>query len=262
MHADATLLTFKGRLNAFAALHRTLLDDGWENIDLKRDHSLRVLEEAQGILASLLPGQAPEPELHHAVQVAALFHDMGRFPQYVRWGTFNDRVSDDHGRQGVRAIRRAGVVRELPDRLRKVVLGAVVLHNRRYLPAGLPADVDFAVRVVRDADKLDIYPVMLSHLEPGGIDNPVVTLGLKDDAEAVSPKIMEQVSGRGLCNYDDMRYVNDFKLLILSWVYDLNFAHSREQVVGRGYLDRLFDCLPKNGNFGRLAEQLREDVGV
>lgn len=262
MRADAPLAAHKGRLAAFAAMHRALLDEGRENIDLKREHSLRVLDEALGILDSLGVDEAPEPDLRRAVELAALYHDMGRFPQYVRWRTFNDRVSENHGRLSVRAIRKAGVLAGLPDRQRKVVLSAVVLHNRRFLPPSLPPDVDFAARVVRDADKLDIYPVMLAHLEPGGIDNPVVTLGLDTDPEACTPAILEQISRRELCNYDDMRFVGDFKLLVLSWIYDLNFAHSRAALVRRGHLDRLLACLPRGDAFERLGAQVRADLGV
>ncbi|WP_461210716.1 HD domain-containing protein [Desulfocurvus sp. DL9XJH121] len=259
METDAFLAPHRERLRAFALEHWARIADGRENIDLKLDHSLRVLDEALGITASL-GGGASGRDLLDAVHLAALYHDMGRFPQFERWGTFNDRKSMNHGRLSLYAARAAGVLDGLSPRLRKVALAAILMHNRRLLPPNLPGDVDFAVRVVRDADKLDIYPVMLSHLEPGAPANPVVTLGLADDPEAYTPQILEQILAGSLCEYRDMRYTNDFKLLVLSWIYDLNFGHSRRALAERGYLERLLACLPRNEAFGGLGERLRADL--
>lgn len=260
LETEFSLDEHKRRLAAFAAEHRALVVQGPENVDLKLDHSLRVFEEAVAVAASLVPDLAPGSELERAVHLAALYHDMGRFPQYLRWGTFNDRKSEDHGRLGVRAIRKAGVLDGQPERVRKVALSAVILHNRRSLPPHLPPDVDLAARVVRDADKLDIYPVMLAHLEPGGPDNGVVTLGLERDPEAYTPEILEQVQGRDLCEYALMRYQNDFKLLVLSWVYDLNFPATRRAVAERGYVERLAAALPDSPVFRELGARVRADL--
>ena len=65
-----------------------------------------------------------------------------------------------------------------------------------------------------------------------------------------------------MVNYQDMVWVNDFKLLLCSWVYDLNYGVSRVVVRERGYLEKLVGYLPRSPEFARLGRQLREDLAA
>ena len=65
-----------------------------------------------------------------------------------------------------------------------------------------------------------------------------------------------------MVNYQEMVWVNDFKLLLCSWIYDLNYPVSRRVVRERGYLEELLGYLPQNSEFKRLGEQLREDLAA
>lgn len=226
------------------------------NIDLKKDHSLRVLHEAQSITRSLDLG----PEFAGLCHLAALFHDLGRFIQYQTYHTFNDKVSEDHGRLGLKVLRRTGVLKGLGPREQGLVRTAVLLHNRRFLPRGLRPDAALAVRIVRDADKLDIFPVLLKYFAPNAPLNLVVMLNLKPHQTEYTPAILSQVMARGLAEYNDMVWINDFKLLICSWVYDLNFPATRRAVLERGYLDATIGLLPDTPEFKALGERLKKDL--
>ncbi|NJB67352.1 hypothetical protein GGQ74_000992 [Desulfobaculum xiamenense] len=228
------------------------------NVDLKREHSLRVLDEARMITDSL--GSDVGGGLVDLVHLAALYHDLGRFPQYERWRTFDDSVSANHGLLGLRALRESAALSQLPARARRVVQAAVALHNRRFVPPHLPRDIALALGVVRDADKLDIMRVMLAHLEPGAPANAVVTLGLADVPDAYTPDVLDQLARRRLASYSQMRYFNDFRLMLLSWVYDLNFAASRRAFVERGHLDALAVGLPDAPAVRGAVEQVRADL--
>ncbi|MDY7000643.1 MAG: HD domain-containing protein [Thermodesulfobacteriota bacterium] len=228
------------------------------NIDLKKDHSLRVLEEAQSITRSL----DLAPGLAGLCHVAALFHDLGRFTQYAKYHTFNDKISEDHGRLGLKVLRQTGILKGLSPKERSLVQTAVLLHNRRFLPRGLRPDAALAVRVVRDADKLDIFPVLLTHFAPNAPLNLVVMLNLKPHETEYTPGILAQVMARGLAEYNDMVWINDFKLLICSWVYDLNFPATRRAVLERGYLDTTIGLLPDTPEFTALGERLKKDLSA
>ena len=52
-----------------------------------------------------------------------------------------------------------------------------------------------------------------------------------------------------MVNYQEMVWVNDFKLLLCSWVYDLNYRVSRAVVRERGYLEELLGYLPRSPEF-------------
>ncbi|BBD08322.1 HD domain-containing protein [Desulfovibrio ferrophilus] len=248
------------RFGDFVAKYRAMADGQLGNIDLKREHSLRVLDNAQLILKGIAGQGGLDAGLVETVHLAALYHDTGRFPQLVRYGTFKDKLSDDHGRMGVRALREEGLLEDLDPVRRKVVLSAVILHNRRNLPRGLPFGIDLAARAVRDADKLDIFLVMLEHLDCDSPLDKTITLGLEEDPEAYTPVVLEQVQGRSQANYMDMRYLNDFKLLLASWVYDLNFTSSRALLRERGHLNDLLKLMPDRPEFIELGRQLQTDL--
>jgi HD superfamily phosphodiesterase len=226
------------------------------NVQLKIDHTMRVLEFARQIAAA----QSPHGVLTELVHLAALFHDVGRFPQYARYRTFHDQMSVNHAYQGVLTLKRERVLAELPQAARKLVLGAVALHNRRVLPRGLLQELEDLTRMVRDADKLDIIQVMLVHFRPGVRHNKVVNLELKPDPDKYTPAILSQVLKREMVNYQEMVWVNDFKLLLCSWIYDLTYPVSRRVFRERGYLEEILGYLPQTTEFKRLGQQLREDL--
>lgn len=244
------------RFLGYVAAQRAKAVSQLENIDLKRDHSLRVLDNARLIIAPA----GLDAEVAETVLLGALYHDTGRFPQLLRYGTFKDSKSDNHGRMGVRALREEGLLDDLAPARRKTVLSAVILHNRRDLPRDLPCEIDLGARVVRDADKVDILRVMLDQVQPGAKRDRTVMLELEEDAEAYTPIVLQQVQGRRQANYADMRFTNDFKLLLASWVYDLNFVSSRVLVRERGLLEELLELFPDRTEFRALADQLRGDL--
>ncbi len=170
-------------------------------------------------------------------------------------------MSVNHAYQGVVTLKEHRVLEDLPGAARRLVLGAVALHNRRSLPRGLPAELRDLTRVLRDADKLDIFQVMLAHFRPGVRHNQVVNLELKPHPDKYTPELLARVRQRQMVNYLDMVWVNDFKLLLCSWIYDLNYEVSREIVRERGYLEELLGYLPQSPEFERLGQQLRAGSG-
>lgn len=232
------------------------------NIDLKLAHSRRVCDEARLITECLVDrGQMSKREQELAV-VAALFHDIGRFPQYARYGVFDDSVSANHGLLGLKTLKASGILDGFPSRDRKCIQAAVGLHNRKSVPSNMPADFSKIVAVVRDADKLDIFPVMLKHFQPDAPANDVVLLGVERDSEKYTSAIVEQVQQQRIGDYSLMQYTNDFKLLVLSWVYDMNYAVSKRELAKRGHIESVFSLLPKKEPFQSLKKQLERDVSA
>ena len=221
-----------------------------EHIDLKRDHSLRVHALATRIVSR--EGLVP-PVLHLA---AALLHDVGRFPQYERFRTYRDDESVDHGEEGARFLKESDFLADFSPLERDAVIEAVRLHNKRTLPEDMDPLVRSICEAVRDADKLDIVPVVLSRMMPDGPRDGIITLGLEDESGAWTESVADAVEAGESPAYTDMRYVNDFKLLLASWGPMLVHGASRDIYAGRGYLDTLFALLPQTARFGELRAGL------
>lgn len=221
-----------------------------EHIVLKRDHSLRVHALATRIVA----GEGLTPSLPHLA--AALLHDIGRFPQYERFGTYRDDQSVDHGEEGAAFLADSDFLAAFEDRERECIVQAVRQHNKRELPADLDPLTRSICEAVRDADKLDIVPVVLSRMQADGPRDPVITLGLADEPQAWSGAVLAAVAAGANPSYRDLTYINDFALLLASWGPMLVHGASRSIFAGRGYLDRLFALLPDSPGFHGLKADL------
>ncbi len=246
----SVLRGMRARFVAMAGEYAERLGDRREHIVLKRDHSLRVHALATKIVSreSIAPAA---PYL-----AAALVHDIGRFSQFERFGTYRDDESVDHGEEGADFLRGSDFLEAFEPQVRECVILAVRLHNKREIPSGLDPLTRSLCVVVRDADKLDIVPVVLSRLGAAGPKDPVVTLGLADDPMAWTDAVADAVADGESPAYGDLRYINDFKLLLASWGPSLVHGASRRIFARRGYLDSLFALLPRTGRFAELRCRL------
>lgn len=211
---------------------------------LKRKHCLLVMEEARALALDI----GLEPRLTELATVAGLTHDVGRFPQYRRYGTFRDADSADHAVLGLQVLARQGALAAFERRDRRLVRGAIVAHNRRALPRALLRGDDqqalTLARIVRDADKLDIVRVMIEHFNAPGSKDPVVFMGLPDHPDKINEALVEAIEAGTIGSYAAMTSVNDFALLLLSWINDMAFARSRRLFFERGHVRSLFAVLP------------------
>jgi hypothetical protein len=221
-----------------------------EHIVLKRDHSLRV----HALAARIVAGEGLAPALPYLA--ASLLHDIGRFPQFERFGTYRDDESVDHGDEGAAFLEESVLLKAFGERERDCIIQAVRMHNKREIPEGMAPLARSVCEVVRDADKLDIVPVVLSKMQAAGPRDPVVMLGLADEPAAWTPSVLETVAAGGNPSYGELRCFNDFALLLASWGPVLVHRSSRRIFAHRGYLDRLFSQLPAEAVFMTLKADL------
>lgn len=250
------LSEYEQRFRRFCEPYADRAGERRATVQLKIDHTFRVLELARRITAD----QGFDEGDAFLAHLAALFHDVGRFPQFERYGVFNDASSENHARLGVKTLLRHKMLRDLGNKEKRTVLGAVFLHNQRALASGLPPALDRVARVVRDADKVDIVPVMYAHLRPGAPTNKAVTMGLTPHPDNHTPELLEELRQRRIASYSLMRWHNDFKLLVMTWIYDINYPASLRLLREGGHLDELMDSLPPLPHFEAARAQIREDM--
>lgn len=225
---------------------------------LKIRHSMAVLENARRMVVC----ENFTPVQRRVCLLAALYHDVGRFEQYLRFHTFKDRESCDHGQMGVRILKQEKRLDGEAPLVRKAVLAAVALHNRFALPRGLPELTATAAHVVRDADKLDILRVMDEHLSGPGPYHPTVVLSLPDAPGIYSEAVLRAAHEGRVAAYADLRSVNDFRLLLGTWFFDMHFATSRRQFVEDGHALSLLRGLPDHAPYGQVKQAMLAKLGA
>lgn len=219
-----------------------------QNIQLKEAHTKRVCEEILDIGNSIgLNGN----DLRMA-EVMALFHDIGRFEQYARYKTFVDLKSEDHAVLGAKVLRKTGVLNILDKSTADLIVRGIVYHNRASLPKDESERCLFFAKLLRDADKLDIWRVVTEYYQRKKENhNGVIELGLPDIPE-ISPEVCEDIMAKRIVNIGDLKTLNDFKLLQMGWIFDVNFCRTFELIQERRYLEMLHDALPQTKKVSAL----------
>lgn len=240
-------------LTRFGASHLIGTDHDNGLIQLKIDHSLRVLDNARLIV----DGENISGQTATLCQLAALYHDIGRFPQFAKYRTFNDRESTNHGRLGVLTLRDLDLPGDLSARDWCTVRFAVAQHNLKSTRDTLPSHLATPTQLVRDADKIDIFRVMVDHFSSDNPD-PVVTHGFDDIPGVYTDEIYDAVMAEQTGDYRLIRCSNDFKLLIIGWLYNLHFMTSIALIAENNYLEQLFSLLPKDDKIQRLEEKINK----
>lgn len=225
-----------------------------EAIKYKEDHTRRVCAKIVYLGQSL--GLTPADLL--LAEAIALLHDVGRFRQFASYRTFNDRHSENHALLGVRELEAAGVLLPLPDEDRYLILKAIEYHCLCELPSNLPERLSLFAKLIRDADKLDILEGFTSSLEKENqAPNPLLYAGLASVPE-YSPLLLENTLQGKRCHYDQVKTFNDRKLLMLSWLFDINFPYTMEEIARQQIVERIVQTLPQAEEIRQLYRYLKE----
>ncbi|MBN1759283.1 MAG: HD domain-containing protein [Chitinispirillaceae bacterium] len=223
------------------------------NIELKKRHTMNVCIEIVDIANSI----ALNRQDVFLAEAVALLHDVGRFDQYMRYHTFDDATSENHAMLGAGILDREGVLEDIDRATRKLILDVVACHNRAELPVEDDKRRTFFLKLLRDADKIDIWRIVTQYYERHpSISTRSIELNLPDTPE-ISNQIVEALLAGRTARTKDMKTLNDFKLLQIGWVFDLNFSRTLQIAAGRRYLDRIRDTLPDSDIVNRVFRKAK-----
>lgn len=238
---------------AFAA-YAARYDADDPKVKLKIDHTYRVAALCERIAASLdLP-----PAERDLAWLCGLLHDIGRFEQLRRYGTFNDAQSIDHAAMSARVLFDEGHIAEyLDDRTQDETLRTTVAWHSAYR---LPPDLDARTRrfcaILRDADKVDILRVNVE--TPMEDIYGVTTRALR--RSPVSPAVLEAFYAHHAVLRSLKQYPADHAVGHASLVFELEYPESLRAVREQGYLFRLLDFPTDLPETARIFAALREHM--
>jgi hypothetical protein len=214
-------------------------------------HGIQMKEIHTGYVTDIARDLAKYLKLdEHDVQLAelmGLLHDVGRFHQWTIYQTFNDADSEDHADLGVKVIVDLPFYDMLNDEEKDYLLFAIKNHNKKEIaPAPSEKHLMFA-KLLRDADKLDIYRVLEPYLGP-------------TDNKGFAPGFVEKFVAGEQVDYTKMQTQDDRKLVRLMWVYDINYSWTMKRLMERGYIDKIINNLMDTPEVRKGVERLRKHV--
>ena len=208
-------------------------------LDLKLKHSKRVSEICSEIADSMGWDEDGDSWLAHT---AGLLHDVGRFPQYSKYGTFFDSISVDHGDLGAEIISKEFGWDNIAENFRENIISAVKYHNKKIVPTDLKLGAYKWSCLVRDADKIDIYRMVEERIDKGTIFEMLPRHRM---AEGLSSDLVKEIRTTGSGSYSNARSLQDYRLIQLTWGCDLNFPVSVATIKEEKIIERIReDLLP------------------
>lgn len=244
----------KGWFDAYVREYPVFDPAGREAYELKIGHSLRVAENSV-MIGESLDFNGGDLALAEAI---GLLHDIGRFEQFRRYRTFRDGKSENHALLGAAVLKENNVLTTLGEDEQRLILSSVSCHNMLGVPTDLPRGEDLFCRLIRDADKIDIMGVVSAYYESGQ-KSDFIELDLPDDS-ACSTGIVDDLFMGKTVDMKKMQTLNDFKLLQLGWVHDLNFPLAARMIDERGYLETIRRSLPASEKIDELLVFLKRHL--
>ena len=209
-------------------------------------------------LAKFLKLSTHDTEL---AEIIGLFHDVGRFYQYKIYKTFNDADSEDHADLALKVIDELEFFNELSAQDFDVVKFAIQNHNKKLIA---PCDDErkiFFAKIIRDADKLDIYRVLEPFLAQSAADKmPNFIKATSRLVAEISPDFVENFVTGNQADYRKIRTNGDRKIVRLMWIYDINFSWTMQKIVERGYIEKIVSNLPMDEKIAEGVRRLRLHV--
>ena len=203
-----------------------------EKIKIKIAHIERVAENSKRIAENLNLSQ----EDIELAELIGLLHDIGRFEQVRLYHTFVDKDSINHGEYGAKVLFEDGLIRKFikDDKFDRIIKLAIIYHNRADIEEGLTEREKLHAKIIRDADKADIFTILISG------DKKAIweKADLSDDK--ISDEIYREFVEDKRINYKERKTSADILVSHFNYVYDLNFPETRKIIRDNKYIDKLY----------------------
>ena len=203
-----------------------------EKIKITIAHIERVAENSKRIAENLNLSQ----EDIELAELIGLLHDIGRFEQVRLYHTFVDKDSINHGEYGAKVLFEDGLIRKFikDDKFDRIIKLAIINHNRADIEEGLTEREKLHAKIIRDADKADIFTILISG------DKKAIweKADLSDDK--ISDEIYREFVEDKRINYKERKTSADILVSHFNYVYDLNFPETRKIIRDNKYIDKLY----------------------
>ncbi|MGQ7870749.1 HD domain-containing protein [Sunxiuqinia sp. sy24] len=210
-------------------------------LTLKREHSLRVAK-LSGLVATNLMLEEEDILL---AEVIGLLHDLGRFEQFEKHQSFNDQQAGDHAELGVALLKEQAFFTAFSEERQNLIAQAILNHNKESISLKEDKLVVTYSQILRDADKLDIWETCVNNLKrDGNFKYPSISLNLPATG-LVNDKIIRSIQNQKQAKRKDMQSVNDFKLMLMSMIFDLNFRVSFQLLSEKQSIKQLYESMSK-----------------
>ena len=223
-----------------------------ENLQLKKEHSLRVAN----ISAQLARSMKLDNLDCELAELIGLLHDIGRFVQFTEHQSFDDTKHGDHASLSVSLVAEQPFFKLLSETEQQAVIFSIESHNKISASSKDKQGMLFS-QILRDADKLDIWELCINFLKrDGSFSLPSICYNLPHTPK-ISETVIKNLSSGKSISKNDLCTTNDFKLMLMGMVFDLNFKQSFHLLNEKQLVKKIYDSLPKRDDVIDIYRQIR-----
>lgn len=225
-----------------------------EKVKLKIDHTYRVAEICERIART----EGLSDTDVDLAWLLGMLHDVGRFEQLRRFGTFNDAESIDHAQFGADILFVDGKIRDYVAETDEdeLIEQAIRAHNMYRVPENLTHRTEKMAHMLRDADKVDILKV--------NVEVPIEEIYDVTTEELRNAEVSEEVMASFYEHHAILKSIRstivDHVVGHISLVYELEFDESVRVTKEQGYLEQLMHFESHNPKTVEQFANLREEM--
>lgn len=229
-------------------------DSNEGRIALKIDHIKRVAIMSKKIAQNLHLSN----EQVKLAELIGLLHDIGRFKQAKLYNTFNDRISVNHAELSVKVLFDENLINNfnVEEKYKKIIRLAVLNHNKNKIDNNLNEDELLFSKIIRDADKLDIYYTICEY------DFPSIFWYSDFDSAPISDLIMNDFINHHFVNYSNIKSNSDQIPIFYAYIFDFYFNFSLIFLKEKKYLDRFTNRICDNFSNNTVKQQVKQILEI
>ena len=174
-------------------------------------------------------------------ELIALLHDIGRFEQLKRFGSFEPGLMD-HAAYGAEILFEEGMIREFIEdsRYDEIIRMAIEKHSAYKLIGISDPCALLHAKLIRDADKLDNCRVKLEDAVETMLDVSAEEVG----KQQISPEVLAQVYQKTSIDNKTRNTKMDYWVSYVAYFFDINFPETLEIIQEHQYVDRIIRRIP------------------
>ncbi len=226
------------------------------NIDRKIYHSLRVMEYCKNIAESL---NLNKEQIDLAILIG-LLHDIARFEQYRLHQTFSDYKSGfDHGNIGVEILEKDEFIRKFIEdpKYDNIIKISIKNHNKFKIEDGLDDIALMYSKIIRDADKLDIFYEAIEMFWNTNEDIKEIEAGV------ISEEYLNYVRKEEPILRDGKKHSKlDAVIFVITLIFNLNFEYSFKYILENKVIDQILDRFKYKNEKGKEQVEIVRKIVI
>lgn len=204
-----------------------------DGINRKYLHSFRVMKISTEIANSLNLNE----EKVKLATLTGLLHDIARFEEFTIYNKFSLKNRFDHGDYAEKILLKDNFIRNFieTDKYDNIIITAIKNHNKFKIEDGLDDETLLYCKIIRDADKIDIFFEATEFFWKKENDIEVI------ENSEILDSYYNQFTNKQAILRVEKQTVLDEVIACMAFIFDLNFKYSFEKMKKENYINTTLD---------------------